>query len=202
MENVKCPGVVAIGASAGGLNAFRKLIENLPTDTGMAFVLLTHILRGSISLLPEILSHSTKMRVSQVTKDVQPRSNHIYVLPPDKFMEMRDGALHLVPRPNDPINSAIDHFHVYKSVGIILSGTSADGSEGIKILKSEGGGVTMAQSPESAKSDSMPINAIHVNHVDYILSPKHIAEKLASMSRLDQDDDSLKVIWMTDSKAA
>src|SRR5450755_2648489 len=99
MKTTDAPRIVAIGASAGGLDAFRKLIENLPDNTGMAFVLLSHILRGSNSLLPEILSHSTKMQVIQVTDGLKLLSNHIYVLPPDKFMEIKEGTLHLVPRP-------------------------------------------------------------------------------------------------------
>src|SRR5680860_606092 len=108
MEKVKIPRVVAIGASAGGLDAFRKLIENLPGDTDMAFVLLTHILRGSDSLLPEILARATEMPVIQVTESTQLCPNHIYVLPPDKFMEIRQGSLHLIERPNKPVNDAIN----------------------------------------------------------------------------------------------
>ena len=205
MEKVENPRVVAIGASAGGLDAFQKLIENLPGDTNMAFVLLTHILRGSNSLLPEILARSTEMPVVQVTEGIHLYPNHIYVLPPDKFMEIRQGSLHLVPRPNNPVNDAINHFlfslakdHVYGSVGIILSGEGSDGSEGIKVLKEKGGGITMAQLPESAKSQSMPINAIEIDHVDYILSPQDIARKLASMSVHDSDNVKapLKVLWM------
>lgn len=198
------PRVVAIGASAGGLDAFRKLIENLPVDTDMAFVLLTHILRGSNSLLPEILAHSTKMPVIQVTEGVRLCPNHVYVLPPDKFMEIQQGSLHLIERPNKPVNNAIDHFlfslakeHIQGSVGIVLSGEGADGSEGIQVLKAQGGGVTMAQLPESAKSQSMPINAIEIDHVDYILSPQDIAHKLASMSRSSNTVKTpLKVLWM------
>ena len=199
------PRVVAIGASAGGLDAFRKLIENLPVDTDMAFVLLSHILRGSISLLPEILAHATTMQVIQVTEGLHLCPNHIYVLPPDKFMEIRQGSLHLVPRPNKPVNNAINHFlfslakdHVHGSVGIILSGEGSDGAEGIKVLKEKGGGVTMAQLPESAGSQSMPINAIEIDHVDYILSPQDIAHKLASMGRSDSNivKAPLKVLWM------
>ena len=205
METVKNPRVVAIGASAGGLDAFRKLIENLPVDTDMAFVLLTHILRRSTSLLPEILTHATKMQVIQVTEGIHLCPNHIYVLPPDKFMEIRQGSLHLVPRPNKPVNNAINHFlfslandHVHGSIGIILSGEGSDGAEGIKTLKEKGGGVTMAQLPESAGSQSMPINAIQIDHVDYILSPQDIAKKLASMSRHDSNigKTPLKVFWM------
>jgi two-component system CheB/CheR fusion protein len=202
---VKRPRVVAIGASTGGLDAFRKLIENLPVDTDMAFVLLTHILRGSKSLLPEILARSTKMQVVQVTDGVQLVANNIYVLPPDKLMEIREGSLHLAPRPPTGANNAIDHFlfslakdHADGSIGIILSGEGSDGAEGIKILKEQSAGVTMAQEPASAASKSMPINAIQIDHVDHILSPEGIAHKLASMSWRDSNTKKppLKVLWM------
>ena len=171
----------------------------------MAFVLLSHILRGSTSLLPEILAHATTMQVIQVTEGLHLCPNHIYVLPPDKFMEIRQGSLHLVPRPNKPVNNAINHFlfslskeHVPGSIGIILSGEGSDGAEGIKVLKEKGGGVTMAQLPESAGSQSMPISAIEIDHVDYILSPQDIAHKLASMGRSDSNivKTPLKVLWM------
>lgn len=202
---METPRVVAIGASAGGLDAFRKLIENLPVDTDMAFVLLTHILRGSISLLPELLAGSTEMPVTQVTEVTPLCPNHIYVLPPDKFMEIRQGSLHLIARPSKPLNNAIDHFlfslvkeHVQGSIGIILSGEGSDGAEGIQVLKAQSGGVTMAQLPESARSQSMPINAIEIDHVDYILSPQEIARKLASMSGVSTTEKApLKVLWMS-----
>jgi two-component system CheB/CheR fusion protein len=205
VKKMEKPRVVAIGASAGGLDAFRKLIENLPVNTDMAFVLLSHILRGSKSLLPEILAHSTKMPVIQVTDGMQLLANHVYVLPPDKLMEIWDGSLHLVPRPLTGANNAIDHFlfslaedHVHGSIGIILSGEGSDGAEGIKILKEEGGGVTMAQKPASAASKSMPINAIQIDHVDYILSPEDIAHKLAAMSSRGSNTKKtpLHVLWM------
>ena len=205
MENVKHPRVVAIGASAGGLAAFRSLIEHLPVNTDMAFVLLSHILRGSTHLLPEILARATTMPVTPVTEGLQLCPNHIYVLPPDKFMEIRQGSLHLLPRPNKPVNNAINHFlfslandHVHGSIGIILSGEGSDGAEGIKTLKEHGGGVTMAQRPESAGSPSMPLHAIQIDHVDYILSPQEIAEQLAVMSRHESEivNTPLNVLWM------
>ena len=205
MTDLKDPRVVAIGASAGGLNAFQTLIENLPNDTGMAFVLLSHILRGSKSLLPEILAHSTKMPVIQATDKLRLRANHIYVLPPDKLMEIQEGLLYLVPRPLTGANNAIDHFlfslaedRVYRSIGIVLSGEGSDGAEGIKILKEKGGGVTMAQEPASAASKSMPTNAIQIDHVDHVLTPKGIARQLASMSWCDSNikNTPLKVLWM------
>jgi two-component system CheB/CheR fusion protein len=186
MRKSTYPSVVAIGASAGGLAAFQQLIENLPTGTGMAFVLLSHILRGSKSLLPEILSHSTKMPVIQVTDQIQILANHIYIIPPDKFMEIRGESLLLIQRPDKGVNSAIDHFlfslaedQAHGSIGIILSGEGADGAEGLKILK-EMGGTTIAQKPATAASEAMPIAAIKIDHVDYVLSPKEIALKLGS----------------------
>ncbi len=205
MNATEDPRVVAIGASAGGLDAFRRLIENLPVDTNMAFVLLSHILRGSNSLLPEILAHSTTMPVVQVTREMRLLANHIYIIPPDKLMEIRAGSLHLTPRPLKGANNAIDHFlfslakdHAAGSIGIVLSGEGSDGAEGIKILKEESGGVTMAQEPSTAASKSMPINAIQIDHVDHILSPEAIADELASISSRDSNLDRppLKVLWM------
>jgi two-component system, chemotaxis family, CheB/CheR fusion protein len=205
-KDVKKPIIVAIGGSAGGLNAFRRLIENLPNDTSMAFVLLSHILRGTKSLLPEILARSTKMQVIQVTDGLRLLANHVYTLPPDKFMEIRGETLHLIPRPLKSVNNAIDHFlfslakdHAFKSIGIILSGEGSDGAKGIKILKEEAGGITMAQEPASAASKSMPINAIQIDHVDHILSPEDIAQQLASISWCDSSikNTPLKVIWST-----
>jgi two-component system, chemotaxis family, CheB/CheR fusion protein len=203
MRKINIPRVVAIGASAGGLKAFQKLIQNLPANTGMAFVLIPHILRGSNSLLPEILAQSTAMPVVQATEGARLLANHIYILPPDKFMETREGRLHLLPRPKNPVNNAINHFlySLAKSnargpIGIVLSGNGSDGAEGIKFLKNEAGGVTMAQLPESAASDSMPINAIQIDHVDYVLSPEEIGQKLASMS--EEKESTSNVIWMSD----
>ena len=206
MGESNSPPVVAIGASAGGLAAFQELIENLPADTGMAFVLLSHILRGRKSLLAEILSHSTTMPVTLVAEEHQEiLADHIYILPPDNFMEIEGDSLLLIPRPDKPVNNAIDHFmfslardQARGSIGIILSGEGADGAEGLKILK-EKGGVTIAQAPETA-SESMPVNAIEIDHVDHILSPKEIAEKLGSIAwRTSQMARTpLKILWMSD----
>jgi len=179
------PSVVAIGASAGGLAAFQKLIENLPSDTGLAFVLLSHILRGSKSLLPEILARATRMPVIQVAETGQTiLADHVYILPPDKFMEIQGDCLRLIRRPDKPVNSAINHFlfslaqdQARGSIGIVLSGEGADGAEGLKILK-EKGGTTIAQTPSTAASQSMPNNAISIDHVDLVLSPLEIAQKL------------------------
>jgi two-component system CheB/CheR fusion protein len=108
-------------------------------------------------------------------------ANHIYVLPPGKFMEIKGDYLLLIPRPDLPVNNAINHFlfslaqdQAPSSTGIILSGEGSDGAEGLKILK-EKGGATIAQAPDTAASKSMPIHAIEIGHVDNVLSPKGIA---------------------------
>ena len=206
MSKSSYPSVVAIGASAGGLTAFQELIENLPTDTGMAFVLLSHILRGSKSELPRILSRSTKMPVVQVTgRSHKILADHVYILPPDKFMEIEGDSLLLIPRPDNRVNSAIDHFifslagdQARGSIGIILSGEGSDGAAGLKILK-EKGGTTIAQSPATASSRSMPINAIVIDHVDRVLSPKEIALELGSIAwcKSNITRNPLKVPWMS-----
>jgi two-component system CheB/CheR fusion protein len=204
VKELSYPRVVAIGASAGGLAAFEQLIENLPADTGMAFVLLSHILRGAKSLLSEILSRSTTMPVVQVTDREQILGNHVYILPPDKFMEIQGDSLLLIPRPNKGRNTAIDHFlfslaedQAHGSIGIILSGEGSDGAEGLKVLK-EKGGMTIAQTPATAASKSMPISAIEIDHVDYILSPKEIALKLGSRKWCESNiaKTPLKILWL------
>ncbi len=206
MPESSYPCVVAIGASAGGLAAFQELIENLPVDTGMAFVLLSHILRGSKSLLPEILARKTTMPVVQVTTNQKILANRIYILPPDKFMEIQDDDLHLVQRPNEPRNNAIDHFlfslaadQARDSIGVVLSGEGSDGAEGLKVLK-EQGGTTIAQTPNTASSPSMPINAIEIDHVDHVLSPKEIAVRLGSPAWCQSNikKGPLKVLWLAD----
>ncbi|MGZ6479632.1 MAG: chemotaxis protein CheB [Bdellovibrionales bacterium] len=203
MMNTSNPCVVAIGASAGGLKAFQELIENLPANTGMAFVMLSHILRESKSLLTQILSRATEMPVTEVTDQVKIEGDHIYILPPNKFMEIEGNSLTLIPRPEKGANTAIDHFilslakdQAHGSIGIILSGEGSDGAEGLKILK-EKGGTTIAQTPSTASSKSMPEAAIEIDHVDYILSPKEIAVKLGSKEWCDLQvkKHPLKVIW-------
>ncbi|HXH75362.1 MAG TPA: chemotaxis protein CheB [Bacteriovoracaceae bacterium] len=110
----------------------------------------------------------------------------ICLILPDKYMEIEGNSLLLIPRLNKKTNTAIDHFllslatdQAHGSIGIVLSGEGSDGAEGLKILK-EKGGITLAQTPATAASKAMPITAIKIDHVDYVLSPKEIAEKSGS----------------------
>ncbi|NTV91222.1 MAG: chemotaxis protein CheB, partial [Clostridiales bacterium] len=182
--------IVGIGASAGGLDAFTRLLEKLPIDTGMAFVLVQHLEPNHKSALTDILSKNTAMTVSEVENNMVARPNHVYIIPPNKTMSVSGGILNLVPRENTAKHlMSIDYFleslakdQGSKAIGVILSGTATDGSRGLKEVKNVGG-ITFAQKPQTAKFDSMPLNAITTGVVDYELPPEDIAYELAEIAR-------------------
>ncbi len=181
--------VVGIGASAGGLEAFRQLLEHLPSDTGMAFVLVQHLDPTHDSILTELLSRSTRIPVSEVRDGMIVEPDHIYVIPPNSSMTIAGGALRLLPREDArkryrPIDYSLHTLakdQGYQAIGVVLSGTASDGTLGLEAIKNEGG-ITFAQDPKSAKHDSMPRSAIAAGHVDFILTPRGIAQELARIS--------------------
>src|SRR5665647_2978266 len=136
--------IVGIGASAGGLDPIRKLLENLPINTGMAFVVVQHLATGQESMLPEILSRSTKMKVLQVTDGMKVEKDHVYVIMPGTTMTLKNGFLKLVPKGmalkpiNDFLISLASELKT-QAIGIVLSGTGNDGTEGLKAIKAEDG---------------------------------------------------------------
>ncbi|MEK6321780.1 MAG: chemotaxis protein CheB [Acidobacteriota bacterium] len=182
--------VVGIGASAGGLEAFRQLLEHLPLDTGMAFVLVSHLDPTHESILAELLSRSTRMSVSEVAEGMRVEPDHVYVIPRNTNMAIAAGVLHLLPREEARgLHRPIDYFlrslsedQSHRAIGVILSGTASDGTLGLEAIKAEGG-ITFAQEATSAKYDSMPRSAIAAGHVDFILTPEGIAQELARISR-------------------
>jgi two-component system CheB/CheR fusion protein len=182
--------VVGIGASAGGLEAFRQLLEHLPTDTGMAFILVQHLDPTHESILTELLSRSTRMFVSEVKDGMAVEPDHVYVIPSNYNMAIAEGVLRLLPREDlRGQHHPIDYFlrtmaedQRYRAIGVILSGTAFDGTLGLEAIKAEGG-ITFAQDPKSAKYNSMPRSAIAAGHVDFILTPEGIAQELARISR-------------------
>ena len=178
--------IVGIGASAGGLDPIRKLLENLPVDTGMAFVVIQHLAPGQESMLPEILSRSTKMKVQQVQDGMQVERDHVYVIAPGTTMTFKKGQLRLVPKgvTHKPINDfmvSLASERKTKAIGIVMSGTGNDGTEGLKAIKAEGG-ITFAQDPGTAQYPDMPKNAIALEIPDYVLSPEQTAEELVRMA--------------------
>src|ERR1035438_8415227 len=182
--------IVGIGASAGGLDPITKLLENLPVDTGMAFVVIQHLAPGQESLLPEILSRSTKMNVLQVKNGMKVEKNKVYVITPGKTMTLKNGCLRLVPKglALKPINDfmiSLASERKTQAVGIVLSGTGNDGTEGLKTIKVEGG-ITFVQDPETAQYSDMPKNAIVAQTAYFILSPENIVKELVRISKNPQ----------------
>ena len=175
--------IVAIGASAGGLNALKELFSHVPGNTGYAYVVIVHLSPQHKSALPEILQSSAKMPVEQVTKTIQMKPDHVYVIPPNSHLNSIDTHLRLSDLEEKRSDRApIDHFfrtlaktHDGHAVGIILTGTGSDGTLGIKEIK-EKGGLTLVQDPREAEYDDMPQSAISTGMVDYVLPLARIPE--------------------------
>ena len=163
------------------------LLECLPVDTGLAFVIIQHLAAGQESMLTDILSRFTTMPVLQVEDGMQVEPNHVYVIPPGSTMTLADGFLKLNPkgkslRPIDAFLSSLATEQKTQAIGIVLSGTGTDGTEGLKAVKAEGG-ITFAQDPESAQYAGMPQSAISAETVDFILSPDKIAKELSKIAK-------------------
>ncbi len=179
--------VVGIGASAGGLNAFKKLLKAIPEDSGIAYVLVQHLDPKHESLLPELLQKVTKIPVLEITDDIKVQPDHIYVIPSNKMIVATDGILMLAPRPtkstterNLPIDlffTSLAEVHQSHAIGVVLSGTATDGTLGLKAIKDQGG-ITFAQDEASAEYDGMPHSAAQAGVVDFILPPEKIPQKL------------------------
>ncbi|MGA8866691.1 MAG: chemotaxis protein CheB, partial [Candidatus Sulfotelmatobacter sp.] len=182
--------IVGIGASAGGLEAFSELLHNLPEKTGLAFVLVQHLDPKHESGLPEILARTTRLPVTEVTQGCVTQPDHVYVIPPNTDMFIKDGVLQLGPRslvhaqhmPIDSFFRSLAQGVGQRAIGVVLSGTASDGTEGCRAIKAAGG-LTFAQSEESAKYDGMPRHAVDAGCIDFILSPKEIARELGEISR-------------------
>jgi two-component system CheB/CheR fusion protein len=177
--------VVGIGASAGGLEAVSQLLEAMPVNTGMAFVVVQHLAPRHTSALPSLLGGVTSMSVVQVTDRMKIVGDHVYVIPPDRQMELTHSTLRLAPRPAGHAQyTPIDHFfrsmalHAgERAVGVVLSGTASDGSLGLKEIKAAGG-ITIAQDPKTAAYGGMPMAAVSTGAVDLVLPVSAIASHL------------------------
>ncbi len=190
LENngVDVPVIVGIGASAGGLSALNEFFDNLPIDTGLAYVVVQHLAAESPTLLPELLGRKTEMAVSKISAGVTIRPNEVYVIMPGTQLGIENGKLQVF-EAEGPVHFSIDHFfnalasdQGTRSVGVILSGTGSDGTLGLKAINAAGG-ITFAQTEDSATFNAMPHNAAASGCVDYILSPGEIARKLAVLTR-------------------
>src|SRR5215472_5991642 len=179
------PTVVGVGASAGGLEAFSQLLEALPSNANVAIIFVQHLSPQHESALPSLLANRTTMPIVQVTEGLAILPRHVYVIPPNVQMDIEKGVLHLLPRPYDrsqftPIDfffQSLARWAQSRSIGVILSGIASDGTSGIREIKAAGG-ITLAQSPQTAKYDGMPRSAIATGMIDLVLSPQEIAEHL------------------------
>lgn len=180
--------IVGIGASAGGLEALSQLLRALPPDSGMGFVFVQHLDPDHESALTEILSRSTSLSVRVITDGDRVTPNHVHVIPRDTSLGIAGGVLELHPRARGPApQRPIDVFFEAlaldqgdRAIGVILSGTGNDGTQGLEAIKAEGG-ITFAQDG-SAKYDGMPKSAAAAGCVDLVLSPADIAKELARLA--------------------
>ncbi len=168
--------IVGMGASAGGLDAFKKFLEAMPPDGGMAFVLVQHLDPTHESMMVELLARHTEMTVVEVADKMRVEPNHVYMIPPNKYMAIQDGVLRLTePVLRRGIRVPIDFFmrsladdQHERAICVVLSGTGTEGTLGLKAVKANGG-MTMVQAPETAHYDPMPRSAIATGVVDYVL---------------------------------
>jgi two-component system CheB/CheR fusion protein len=181
--------IVAIGASAGGLEAFGQLLHTLPTDTDMAFVLISHLDPTHPSMLGEILGRTTAMPVAEVANEMPVEANHVYVNAPGVALRLVRGIFRVSPRretrgqhrPIDEFLRSLAEEQGYRAIGVVLSGTGTDGTLGLEAIKAEGG-VTFAQD-DTAQHKGMPQSAAAAGCVDFVLPPGQIAREIARISR-------------------
>lgn len=177
--------VVGIGASAGGLEALKQFFTAMPPATGLAFVLVQHLDPNHESLMADLLAKYTSMPVMQAVDELHVAPNHVYVIPPNYYLSIRDRVLHLSP-PTERrgMRMPIDHFLRSlaetlgeKAICVILSGTGSDGTLGLREIKGHGG-MTMVQEPTTAQYDGMPHSALATGLVDYRLAVEAMPEVL------------------------
>lgn len=189
--------IVAIGASAGGLEAIHEFFDAIPATTGASFVIIQHLSPDHKSLLVDLISKHTRMKVYEAEHNHQLKRNCVYVIPNDKFMQVVNRKFVLSDKtlPKAP-NNAVDIF-LYSlakeqredAIAVLLSGTGTDGTKGIKAVK-EAGGLVLVQEPGSAKFDGMPMSAITSGNVDHILPTAEIANEVVRvLEAMDGVDD-------------
>ncbi|HAF95968.1 MAG: hypothetical protein A2021_02805 [Elusimicrobia bacterium GWF2_52_66] len=184
-NNPKAFPIVAIGASAGGLKAFEELLNALPPEPGMAFVLVPHLAPQYKSHLTEILARSTRLPVREVKSGDKVLPDRIYILPPNRAMLIKEGILYLSSsghksvwrKPIDSFFRSLANDRRDMAIGVLLSGEGSDGTEGLRAIKASGG-TTFAQDGNTAAHLSMPNSAVLSGCVDFILSPTEIGERL------------------------
>jgi len=177
--------IVGIGASAGGLEAFEQLFTHMPENSGMAFILIPHLDPTHKSIMSDLLTRYTKMKIFQAEDGMKVRPNSVYIIPPNKDMSILHGVLQLLePKEARGFRHPIDFFfrslaedQGERAICIVLSGTGTEGALGLRAVKGEGG-LVIVQDPKTAKYDGMPASAVATGLVDYVLPPEKMPEQL------------------------
>lgn len=185
---LKSPIIVGIGASAGGLEALEEFFSHVLTPTNLAFVVVQHLDSNHKGIMPELLQRATQMKVAQATNLVKVKPNCVYVIPPKKDLSVLHGTLFLLePIAVRGLRLPINFFFKTladdqrkRAVGIILSGMGSDGTLGLEAIK-QNAGLSLVQSPESAKFDSMPQSAIHAGLADIIAPVDELPDRLIAL---------------------
>lgn len=206
--------LVGIGASAGGLEALIELLSNSSSDSGLAYLIVQHLDAAHSSMLADILSKKTVMPVVEAAQNALIEANHVYVIPPNASMTVADNHVVLKRRqklgPPMPVDDLLESLaeRGADAIGVILSGSGSDGALGLQAIK-DSGGITFAQDADSARFNGMPQAAIRLGCVDFVLSPKKIAQHIARLGRrpslnmprtaiaepMAVDEESLKIIF-------
>jgi chemotaxis response regulator CheB len=183
--------IVCVGGSAGGLDAYIRLLKNLPADMGVAIVIVNHI-RNVPTRLHEILPRFTKMPVDLITENLLIEPNHIFIIPENRDLHVHNGVFLLKPisKPRgwpDVITVFLCSMSLHwngKLIAVIVSGYDGDGAAALCDIKKIGG-ITIAQKPDTAIQPDMPESAISSGCVDFVLSPEDIAHKLVLIARAE-----------------
>lgn len=191
--------IVGIGASAGGLEAIEKFFLNMPSDSGIAFVIIMHFDPTSKSVMVEIMKRYTQMEVQQAKDGLKINPDSVYIIPPNKDLAVLHGTLQLLePTVSKGIRHPIDFFFrslaedcKERAICIILSGTGTEGTLGLKAIKGEGG-MVMVQDIKSAAYDGMPSSAIATGFADYVLPPEKMPEQLQNYIKQPYIKDASK----------
>ncbi len=183
------PVFVGMGASAGALGALERFFSRMPADSGLVFVVVQHLDRHHPSVLADLLGKHTQMPVRQAEDQVRAQPDHVYIIPPNAVLTLERGQLRVARSSEPGLRSPIDAFlrslardQGERAIGIVFSGAGSDGTAGLRVIK-EHGGLTLAQSPETAKYDSMPLSAIAAGLVDFALPIDEMPDRLIAHAR-------------------
>jgi len=192
--------VVCVGGSAGGLDAYIRLLQHLPADMGVAVVIVNHIKKVATTL-HKILPRYTEMPVELITEKLDIEPNHVFIIPENRDLHVLDGEFRLKPisKPNGWSNvitvfmRSLTENWDGKIIAVIVSGYDGDGAEALCGIK-EVGGITIAQKPATAEAPDMPKSAIATGCIDFVLAPEDIAQEIARIMHTDLRAESSRTL--------